>query len=102
MADRERISKCESARKDGNVTRSGHRPLPNCIKETPRNPVLGAYLSRESTVVSSTAIAALHLLRFAFDGPLQCAVERGFGFVVLLLGDLARLVLDLELEEFLF
>ena len=43
---------------------------------------------------------ALHVLRFSFDRPLECAVERGFGFLVFLLRDLALLVLYFELEQF--
>ena len=41
----------------------------------------------------------LCLLRLAPDGVSQRAVKRRFGFVVLLLGNLALLVLDFQLEE---
>ena len=44
----------------------------------------------------------IYVLRAALDGALQRAVQRGFGFFVFLLGDLALLVFDFELEEFFF
>ncbi len=43
---------------------------------------------------------SLRVLCVAFDGAFQGSVERGFGFVVFLLRDLALLVLDFQLKEF--
>ena len=46
---------------------------------------------------------ALRLLGgFAFQGTLEGLVQGGFGFFVFLLGNLALLVFDLEIEEFFF
>jgi len=39
---------------------------------------------------------------FAFQGALEGLVESGLGFFVFLLGDEALLVLDFEVEEFVF
>ena len=63
-------------------------------------------LSRTARASEESAISGpfgnrrwLCLLRLAPDGVSQRAVKRRFGFVVLLLGNLALLVLDFQLEE---
>jgi len=46
--------------------------------------------------------ATLRSLGFASQGALQCLIQGGLGFFVLLLTDAALFVFDFEFEEFIF
>ena len=63
---------------------------------------LGGRARRPSPHSPLPAFAGLRLLRFAFQGALQCLIQGGLGGFVFLLADAALLVLDFELEEFFF